>query len=125
MDQRQQTGRQGEEDAAGFLRKKGYKILARNISTPLGEIDIVAREKDVLCFIEVRTRRGFHGSLAALESVDAAKQRRLIRLALWYMKDKKIENRRVRFDVVAVSPDDFSCFCLVRNAFDDPAAARP
>lgn len=115
---KQVVGRKGEDEAAQYLRKQGYRILARNVSTPCGEIDIVAQVRGVLCFVEVRTRQGFGGSLAALESVDQAKQRRLSKLALWYMKDKKIKDRRARFDVVAVSPDDTSCFCLVRNAFD-------
>src|SRR5687768_14344819 len=49
-------GRKGENHAASFLKSKGYRILARNLSTPLGEIDIVARDKEFLVFVEVKTR---------------------------------------------------------------------
>ena len=56
--QHQRTGRQGEEDAYFYLRKKGYVIVARNFRSPhhRGEIDLIGWDKDVLCFIEVKTR---------------------------------------------------------------------
>ena len=54
--QRQKLGRRGEEAAAEFLTQQGYQILDRNFRTPTGEIDIIAQEKDTLCFVEVRTR---------------------------------------------------------------------
>lgn len=118
MADRMTLGKRGEEEAARHLRKSGYKILGRNVRTPLGEIDIVASDKGTLCFIEVRARSGLGGSLAALESVGRQKQIRLSRLASWYLKEKKMSDSRVRFDVVAFSPDEASCFCLVRGAFD-------
>jgi putative endonuclease len=56
--QHQRTGRRGEEDAYFYLRKKGYVIVARNFRSPhhRGEIDLIGWDKDVLCFIEVKTR---------------------------------------------------------------------
>lgn len=115
-------GQSGEEEAARYLRKKGYRILDRNVRFPLGEIDIVARQGGVIRFIEVRTRRGQEGALRALESVDSRKQRRLVRLASWYLKERNLAGCRVRFDVVAVS------FCgaaasvtVIRDAFEADA----
>ena len=114
-------GQWGEQEAVRFLRKAGYRVLERNVRTPLGEIDIVARQGGVLVFVEVRTRRGAEGICRALESVDAGKQRRLDRLALWYLKEKNLSGCRARFDVVAVCQDaKGSSATLIRDAFQSP-----
>jgi putative endonuclease len=114
-------GQSGEEIAAAFLRKKGYRVLARNVRTPSGEIDIVAREGRIVRFVEVRSRTGPEGTLRALESVDSRKQRRLVRLASWYLKEKRLQGCRVRFDVVAVVFGDAGpLVTLVRDAFETP-----
>jgi len=111
-------GQRGEQEAVRFLRKTGYRILERNVRTPLGEIDIIAREGGVLAFVEVRTRRGADGICRALESVNARKQRRLDRLALWYLKEKNLSGCRARFDVVAVREDaEGPSATLIRDAF--------
>jgi hypothetical protein len=55
---KRQLGRRGEDLATAYLRQQGYVILARNWRCPVGEIDIVAREGEILAFVEVRTRRG-------------------------------------------------------------------
>jgi len=112
-------GKQGEDEAALFLRKQGYRIVARNVRTALGELDIVAHQRGVICFIEVRTRRGKDSQVQALESVDERKQRRLSRLAIAYLKENHLLGRKARFDVVSVSyaPTGAQVF-LVKNAFD-------
>ncbi|NTW06664.1 MAG: YraN family protein, partial [Syntrophaceae bacterium] len=51
------TGKDGEQIAAAYLKKKGYRICETNFRCPLGEIDIIAREKDEIVFIEVKTRK--------------------------------------------------------------------
>ncbi|MDP4857645.1 MAG: YraN family protein, partial [Desulfobacterales bacterium] len=56
VDQRQQFGKAGESIAARFLRKMGYRILEQNYRTVLGEIDIIARDRDTLVFVEVKAR---------------------------------------------------------------------
>ncbi len=99
---RRQFGQQGESLAARVLEKRGYKILARNYRTPLGEIDLVARDGKVLVFIEVKTRRS-HRFGAPQEAVSPPKQDRLRRLAAWYMQQHKQESVPVRFDVVAIT----------------------
>lgn len=96
------TGKIGEDRAAHFLKKNGYTIIGRNVKSPMGEIDIVARERDVICFIEVRSRKGAEKNEEALSSVDHRKQMKLSRLAVAYLKANKLLERRARFDVVAV-----------------------
>lgn len=88
-----------------------------------GEIDLVAVERGVICFIEVRTRRGDAGRMEALSSVDAAKQKKLSRLAVFFLKKKGWLDRGARFDVVCVGARGAaSDIALVRDAF--PVAER-
>jgi len=64
------TGREGEDRAAGALKKQGYKIVSKNYRSPFGEIDIIAEDKDCLVFIEVKGRKecNFGTSLEAIDS---------------------------------------------------------
>ncbi|MCF8111638.1 MAG: YraN family protein [Desulfobacteraceae bacterium] len=96
-----QFGRLGESIAAGHLKKNGYRILARNYRNKFGEIDIVARHKDVIVFVEVKARSsgGFGSSKAA---VDKRKQKRISMIALGYLKQTRSMDARARFDVVCV-----------------------
>ena len=98
-----QTGQQGEEQAAHFLEKKGYKILARNFSTPQGELDLIAADKKTLVFVEVKARayEAFGGPLAA---VTPAKQKRLSLAAQQYIKIKSPKFDSIRFDVICILP---------------------
>ena len=112
------TGKTGEGIASGFLTQNGYQILDVNYRCPIGEIDIVARERDELVFVEVKTRKS--SALGYPEqAVGFAKQKKMSQLALWYLRDKKIKDAAVRFDVVAIlllpSGNDIR---LIRNAFD-------
>lgn len=94
-------GRWGEEQAAAYLQRRGMKILERNLRTPVGEIDIIARSGKLLVFIEVKTRR----SLAygrPQEAVGATKQRQILRAAQWYLADVGGPKLQPRFDVIAV-----------------------
>lgn len=112
-------GKQGEDEAALFLKKQGYRIVARNVRTVLGELDIVAHHRGVICFIEVRTRRGKDSQMQALESVDERKRYRLSRLAAAYLKDNHLLGRKARFDVVSVSYAlKGAQILLIKNAFD-------
>lgn len=95
-------GRQGEDVAAQYLKRKGMKILERNLITPVGEIDLVARYRCFLIFVEVKTRRGTaFGSPA--EAVGPRKQRQIIRTAKWYLNDKGDQGLQPRFDVIAIT----------------------
>ena len=112
------TGRAGEAMAADFLKRQGYRILESNYRCPIGEIDMVAREKGELVFVEVKTRKS--GAMGYPEqAVGLAKQKKMSQLALWYLRDKNIGDVAVRFDVVAIlllpSGNDSR---LIRGAFD-------
>ncbi|MGM0569068.1 MAG: YraN family protein, partial [Elusimicrobiota bacterium] len=103
----------GEEKALFFLKQKNYSIIKRNWRCRAGEIDIIAREGDTLCFIEVKSRNtNSHGT--ALESVDRFKKEKLITLAEHYISENNISDTDLRFDVVAVFRDSVK---LLRNAF--------
>lgn len=94
-------GRCGEEAAALYLSAQGYSIVARNLRTPVGEIDILAKKANVLIFIEVKTRRSLaFGS--PLEAVGPRKQRQIIRAAQWYLSDSPYRSLQPRFDVIAI-----------------------
>jgi putative endonuclease len=100
-EQRQSLGKWGEEQAARFLRRQGMKIVERNLRTPVGEIDIVARQRGTLVFVEVKTRRG-SGYGEPQEAVGPVKQRQILRAASWYLNETRLRNLQPRFDVVAV-----------------------
>ncbi len=114
----QRLGRQGEDLACRELCRRGYAILARRFRTRHGEIDIVARDGDVLVFVEVKARssRSFGGALGA---VTPRKQRQVIAMAQRYMARVGWAARPCRFDVVAVqgTSRDKPDVTLVRNAF--------
>jgi putative endonuclease len=96
-----QVGATGEELAAGVLKKQGYKVLERNYRTSLGEIDLVARHRGVLVFIEVKTRRSSKFG-SPQEAVHPAKQERLRNLTEFYLNQKGLGDVTVRFDVVGI-----------------------
>lgn len=95
-------GRWGEEEAAHFLARDGWTIVARNVRTPVGELDIVARRKKLLVFIEVKTRRTLAFGTPQ-EAVGAHKRRQIVRSAQWYLAEQPaLRALQLRFDVIAV-----------------------
>jgi putative endonuclease len=98
----QLTGRRGEEDAYFYLRRRGYTIIARNYRSPhhRGELDLVGWDKDILCFIEVKTRTA-RGMKPAEAAVDREKQRDLSLVARDFLRQMPPECSS-RFDVLAV-----------------------
>ena len=100
---KQLIGQRAENIAADFLRDQGLEILERNYLRRVGELDIVARDRDVLVIAEVRTRRtDRYGGAAA--SVDPRKQQRLIRATHQLLQQRRdLSHLAVRFDVVAMS----------------------
>uniref|UniRef100_A0A7C3WRH4 UPF0102 protein ENV62_04995 n=1 Tax=Desulfobacca acetoxidans TaxID=60893 RepID=A0A7C3WRH4_9BACT len=101
-DKRNSLGHYGEELAASVLKKHGYQILEHNYAAPLGEIDLIARHRGTLVFIEVKTRKSDRFGSPA-HAVHPAKQARLRRLADYYLKQKHLGETPVRFDVVAIT----------------------
>ncbi|UCD54773.1 MAG: YraN family protein [Candidatus Omnitrophota bacterium] len=102
-------GKQGEDIAARFLARKGYKIIARNVRTFVGELDIVARKKYFIVFVEVKTRKSKSFGPPYL-SITGKKKKKLIHCALCYLKMKNMLNMRWRVDVVSIELDEFSGF---------------
>jgi len=116
-EQRKRLGRRAEEMGEALLKREGYRILEKNYSCPLGELDLVALDEEVLAFIEVRSRKG-GGSPEG--SVNRAKQRQIIKAAQFYLAQKKWDGD-CRFDVVAIqiSPEgNLERMELIRDAFD-------
>ncbi len=115
-----QLGKKGELAARQFLLSRGYKVLESNYSTPQFEIDIIAKDNDTLCFVEVKTRTGVKKGLPR-EGVTTAKQKKIIMGAQYYLSLNKITNTRLRFDVVEVLYKDSShttCdITVIPNAF--------
>ena len=117
-DHRRALGAAGESAAARHLEKCGYRIVEANIRCRLGEIDLVAIDAGVIVFVEVKGNRG--GRYGAPEDmVTPAKQRRLTRLAAWYLQRRGWLGRPARFDVVAVDWDISGAKCVrhFRDAF--------
>lgn len=111
-------GARGEMAGAAYLARNGYRILESNYRCPLGEIDLVAERQGRLVFVEVKTRQNHDFGLPE-ESVHETKQRKLVRLAQFYLKEKKEKERPISFDVLAVTWDlpgepDFK---LIQDAF--------
>jgi putative endonuclease len=95
-------GTRSERAAERFLRRQGGRVLARNYTCPEGELDLVVVEGGCVVFVEVRSTGGDDLERPAL-SVDAAKQRRLTRLALHFLRERGLLEYPARFDVLAVS----------------------
>ena len=111
-------GKKGEDIAAAFLEKKGYNILFRNYKCSFGEIDIIAKHKKILSFIEVKTRSTKKYGLPQ-EAVTSVKQTKISRVALEFVQRYKMDNRAARFDVVSVqSLNDGYEVDLIENAFE-------
>lgn len=95
-------GARGEAAAARFLRRLGYKIVARGDRNVLGEIDLVAVDGRTVVFVEVKTRETAAAGHPS-EAVDLAKQRRLTRLAVGFLQRRRLLGYPARFDIVAVT----------------------
>ncbi len=110
-------GQRGEDLAAVYLQKKGYKIIQRNYKTQIGEIDIIARDRDVLVFIEVKTRESLEYG-QPFESVNKNKRRKIANVAMLYLKRLK-DIPPCRFDVVSVYYEQGRAeFELIQDAFE-------
>jgi putative endonuclease len=95
-------GTRSERAAARYLRRQGMRILTRNYSCPHGELDLVAVEDRCIVFVEVRSTSEDDTERPA-GSVDEAKQRRLTRLALHYLRERRLLDQAARFDVLVLS----------------------
>lgn len=97
-------GLEGEEKAARYLKKQGYKIIAKNFQTRFGEIDIVAENREYIIFVEVKAR-GEKSIAEPKEFVDSRKQRKIITTAEIYLTENPTE-KQPRFDVVEIKKEN-------------------
>jgi putative endonuclease len=106
---RKEVGKIGEEIAAEFLRKKGYKILDRNYKFQIpgdlqrGEIDIIAKKRDTICFVEVKTLKDSKIEIFPEDKINFSKKRKLIATAeSWLIKNKIPLDSKWQIDVISV-----------------------
>lgn len=110
-------GQRAEQQTVRFLQEQGYRIIQRNYRCRLGEIDLIAEDGAVLCFIEVRSRRS-DAFGDPLETIDRPKQRRIIRAARLFLARGGCGDREVRFDVVGIVYEPELRIRLIKGAFE-------
>jgi len=111
-------GKTAENAAVKFLKTKGYEIIVCNYRNKFGEIDIIARQSGVICFIEVKAR---HSSYLGMpqEAVGIAKQRQMSKVAVNYLRERHFLGQAARFDVVALLYADREPeISLITDAFE-------
>ncbi|MBR5155343.1 MAG: YraN family protein [Clostridia bacterium] len=94
------TGQCGEDTATNYLKKKGYKIIKRNYRNKIGEIDIIAKHKENLVFVEVKTRSSDKFGTPA-EAVTYYKKQRIVNCAKMYLMENPTE-LNIRFDIIEI-----------------------
>jgi len=115
---RKELGRKGEEVAVAFLKNQGYKIIERNYRCQRGEIDIVARDKEGIAFIEVKTRKSLKYGLPE-EAISFYKRKHLVKAGLNYLHRYRLREINARFDVVSIlmEREKVKEIQLIKNAF--------
>lgn len=109
-----QVGAKHEDKAAKLLSENGYKILCRNFSCRIGEIDIIAENEGYLCFIEVKYRSNTNYGFPS-EAIDSRKRHKIVKTAQYYMlRNNYPEYSPCRFDVVEIINNKIS---IKKNAF--------
>jgi putative endonuclease len=118
LNARQRFGKAGESLAVKKLASSGYAILEKNFRAKSGEVDIIAKDKETIVFVEVKSRKtNRYGN--AKYSITPQKQRKISMAALTYLKQKKLTKHKARFDVVIIHTDNNNHRIeLIKNAFD-------
>lgn len=111
---RREFGNAGEDAACEYLQRRGYEILARNFRRRCGEVDIIARKRGVIAFVEVKRRSGLKFGRPA-EAVDTKKQRHIVQTAMLYVQENGLEDMQLRFDIIEILPARVH---HIENAFD-------
>jgi putative endonuclease len=104
MYKNQEIGKIGEDVATRYLTQKDYQIVQKNFFCRQGEIDIIAKQREYIVFVEVKTRSNIEFGNPA-EAVDAKKRLHMYKAAKYYLHIKKMENAFVRFDVIEIFVD--------------------
>jgi len=113
-----EIGRLGEDLAAKVLEESGYTVIARNVHTLYGEVDIIAEGEGCICFVEVRARQK-SGMVSPLESITPAKKRKIVMTALIYLRSHPTD-LQPRFDLFCVTTQggQVDSYEHLRGAFD-------
>lgn len=115
---RQSLGKKGEEIARSYLEKQGYTIIISNFRTKSGEIDLIAKDGEVLVFVEVKTRTNEQFG-SPFDAVTSRKRGQISRVAMEYMVNNGGMDQPARFDVVAVRmTENKPSVEIVKNAFE-------
>lgn len=111
-------GNWGEQLAADFLKKEGYLLITSNFRCRHGEIDLIAKEGSIWCFIEVKTRNSQVFGYG-YDSVTRMKQKHIVKVAQYYLNQASLYDAPARFDVVSIDliTDNQYKIELIRNAF--------
>ncbi len=108
-------GKIGEDKAVAFLNEKGYKVIARNFKTHVGEIDVVFLDGDTVVFLEVKTRSSDAFGLPS-EAVDLKKREKYFRVAEQFLAKNKLTKSFARFDVIEIQNGEINhikdAFCM-------------
>lgn len=111
---KRKLGKEKEEYAAAYLKEQGYTILKKNYWTVFSEIDMIAKEKDYLCFIEVKYRKNARYD-APEGLISRQKIQRICKASQYYMAENRVyEGTKVRYDVVIILNQEIT---LIRDAF--------
>ncbi len=110
---KREVGSQKENLAISYLKNKGYKIIKQNFYTKFGEIDVIAKDGNTLVFIEVRSRSYDNLGLPE-ESINKAKQKKIIKTAKIFLNSFNIDYNEIRFDVIAILNENIN---HIENAF--------
>ncbi|QTA79751.1 UPF0102 [Desulfonema limicola] len=119
LNEQQIFGQTGEALSCYLLEQNGYIILEKNFKTKMGEIDIIARDKNTIVFIEVKARRtGNFGN--PKYAVNWKKKKKISMAALYYLKTTNQSNAKARFDVVSIisEPSKKPQIEIIKNAFE-------
>ena len=113
-----EKGKKGEEIAFRYLLKRGYSIIKRNYRSSCGEIDIVAFDPSTktIVFVEVKLRKR-ESQTTPLEAVDIAKQRKMVKTALKFLGETKLDYEAVRFDVIGIEDGKLPTVVHIEDAF--------
>ena len=114
--QKDTFGKRGEIIAINYLKNQGYKIIATNYKNKIGEIDIIAKDKDYIVFIEVKARySGKFGN--PLDAINERKQLKVRQVATLYLMKNQLMNANIRFDVIAVLGEEDCEIQHIKDAF--------
>lgn len=113
-DHRKRVGQQGEDLVARSLEQQGFVIEQRNYRKPYGEIDIIARKKNLIVFVEVKRR--IHAYFHLEELVTPSKQRKIIMVAKEYIAKNQLIEHDFRFDIAVIDGNELT---YIENAFNE------